>query len=566
MSAAAQTDWFQENAPASGKDWFDENAPSTATAAPTLWQKANTPLVAGSSILNAVGRVVPKPPDMLPNETVSDYLKRSSTPGTAALNPEHPILAGIRAGLSGAASDLADTISSFTSPASIALAGTGVAARALPATGKLATAGKVLLRGGELGAAGAFGAQGVGQAAKADWTTPEGIAQGLQGAGQAALAGAGALDVAKAPFRQYIGLKSKAGQVFSNLDSAIGEAPVSHEPVMKAIQRVDDLGKKGYTVPKVVNDFTNWIRERQAPRIAPGPNGELIDTPGSSMPLSWKDGRDFYSAMNEAIDWNQIPDSGGKMRRAVMAVRNALDGELRSVASDNQVAGQYDQAMRDYAKSMQIQGLGWGIGKIAGRALGYMSPVHPWATGHIGAQVGGPAVGGMVRSVLESPTDIMQAAKEGQISPGEADRRISRMGQSVKVKPLVKEPPSPPPSMSTSMVPRQSVAATAPTSDINLVAAEPITSQTGNRPPVMNQIKVSFDATPEFLRKNVTEEGDWHRGLARKIFPGKAITDARMVNQTMFGGMRTSRGEHGLFVTFRNPADAAAALREINGQ
>jgi len=416
------------------------STPPPVASTPSLWEKANTALVSGPSILNAIGQVVPHPPDMQQGETVADYLKRKSTPGTTDINPDHPIMSGIQAGLSGAAGDLANTISSFTSPASLALAGTGVAARALPATGKLATAGKVLLRGGELGAAGAFGAQGANQAIGANWSTPEGISQGLQGAAQAAMGAAGGLDVAKSPFRQYIGLKSQAQQSFGNLDSRIGDAPVDHEPVMKAMQRVDDLGKKGFTVPKVMNDFTNWITERQKPNLQPGPDGSLIDTAGSSMPLPWTDARDFYSAMNEAIDWNQIPDKGGKMRRAVIGVRNALDTELRSVAANNRVAGQYDQAMKDYSKAMHVQGLGFGLGKIAGRAFGYMSPVHPWATGHIGAQVGGPVVGGMVRSVLETPSSppgaaeqIVHDMKNGTISPGEGSRRLNKIGIDTKV-------------------------------------------------------------------------------------------------------------------------------------
>jgi len=89
---------------------------------------------------------------------------------------------------------------------------------------------------------------------------------------------------------------------------------------------------------------------------------------------------------------------------------------------------------------MQVQGLGFGIGKMAGRAFGYMSPVHPWATGHIGAQVGGPAVSGMVRSILESPSvppgvaeGIVQDMKNGTISPGEGTRRLSKLGINTQV-------------------------------------------------------------------------------------------------------------------------------------
>jgi hypothetical protein len=100
--------------------------------------------------------------------------------------------------------------------------------------------------------------------------------------------------------------------------------------------------------------------------------------------------------------------------------------------------------MKDYAKSMRLEGFAGPIGKMVGRAVGYTSPVHPWATGHIGAQVGGNVAGSMVRSVLESTpeqyTRTLLDAKEGKISPGEADRRIAKAGGKVKIKPLPQIP------------------------------------------------------------------------------------------------------------------------------
>ncbi len=410
----------------------DTNAPSP----PSLWEKANTGLVPGSSLLNFFGNMVPRPPDMHPGETPAQYIERGKT----FIDPNHPTLAGIRAGLSGTVSDVANTVSSFTSPVSLALAGTGVAARALPATGKAAMAAKIALRGAEAGAGTTFGLQGVKQAVTADWSSPEGIAQGLQGAGQAALGTAGVLDVAKAPFRQFVGLKSGSVDRFANRINPVieqGDPVVNPEPVMKAIREVQDLDKKGFAAPKVISDFDNWITNRSKAGVSP----EGIDTPGTLNPLEWKDARDFYSAMNDSIDWKNTPD---KMQRAVIKVRGALDNELRATAARNGVAGEYDTAMKDYAKSMRLEGFAGPIGKIIGRAVGYTSPVHPWATGHVGAQVGGNISGSMVRSVLEATpeqyTRTLLEAKEGKISPGEADRRISKAGGKVKVKPSPRPP------------------------------------------------------------------------------------------------------------------------------
>jgi hypothetical protein len=196
----------------------------------------------------------------------------------------------------------------------------------------------------------------------------------------------------------------------------------------------------------------------------------VIDTGPQRGPLTWNDARDFYTALNEAIDWRNIPDKGGKMRGAVMKIRSALDDQLRAVAKENGLDDMYDKALDDYHRAANLQRIGYGVGKIAGRIVGYQSPFHPWAAGSVGAQVGGPVVGGMVRSVLERPsgppsqaaptsaappatppvaprvtpeeyTRILLRAKEGEMTPGKADTLIRRLGGKTEVK---RQPPTPP--------------------------------------------------------------------------------------------------------------------------
>lgn len=274
------------------------------------------------------------------------------------------------------------------------------------------------------------------------------LTAGGEGLGQVAEAGARGM-VNRLPFSDYIGIKSRAAAAFQGLDAKIGDAPVNEAPVMKSLQRVFDLDKKGYSAPDVANKFRDWISERQQTHLTSGPNGEMIDTAGSSTPLTWKDARDFYSAINEAIDWDKMPGGkGSRMNHAMQGVSDALSGELRTTAKANQSASIYDQALSDYTKAINVGKVGRTVGNITGRAVGYMSPVHPWAAGSVGAKIGQSVGGDVAQSVLTQPTPppssgslrtpiairaataaaIMDLAKQGEISNGEMERRLKLLG------------------------------------------------------------------------------------------------------------------------------------------
>lgn len=285
------------------------------------------------------------------------------------------------------------------------------------------------------------------------------LTTGGEGVGSVAEGAARAV-VNKLPFADYIGIKSRAAQAFQGLEAKIGDAPVDHAPVMKALQRVFDLDKKGFGAPDVANKFRDWITERQQTHLTPGPNGELIDTPGSSQPLAWRDARDFYTAINEAIDWDKVPGGrGGKMNNAMQNVSDALSKGLRATAKDNQAAGIYDNALSDYTKAVNVGKVGRAVGNITGRAVGYMSPVHPWAAGSVGAKIGQSVGGDLAQSVMTQPTAppvnltappswpaatsvraataaaIMDLAKNGEISNGEMERRLKQLGVPRKISP-----------------------------------------------------------------------------------------------------------------------------------
>lgn len=115
----------------------------------------------------------------------------------------------------GAAADTASTLSSFTSPLSVALFGAGAAGKALPAAGKLAQ----VARGVSATAGMGFGAQGLAQAGSGaqdmyrNGLTPANVQQTLGGASQAAFAGHGAAS----GFKQGASMSSPLAQsIFEN--------------------------------------------------------------------------------------------------------------------------------------------------------------------------------------------------------------------------------------------------------------------------------------------------------------------------------------------------------------
>lgn len=137
---------------------------------PSLWQRANTGLLTPDDFSKAIfGRD-------LGVDKLSEFSK--GNPG------QGPIENALKTFVAGTGKDIAGTLSSMTSPASIATAGLGRLARAPGAIGTIA---KSLLTASGL-SYGAKGAQQVAEGIKEGVTTPEGAQKTLSGA--AATAGA----------------------------------------------------------------------------------------------------------------------------------------------------------------------------------------------------------------------------------------------------------------------------------------------------------------------------------------------------------------------------------------
>lgn len=128
------------------------------------WDWVNKGLVSGKDLLNAAANAEAVQSQTLAGQPVEsvdmyDQAKKYATSAPTTEESQSPIATGIKKGIAGATTDTADTASSFTSPASIALAGTGAIGKGVQAGTKVAKAVRAVQ-----GAAGAgYAAQGAKQ-------------------------------------------------------------------------------------------------------------------------------------------------------------------------------------------------------------------------------------------------------------------------------------------------------------------------------------------------------------------------------------------------------------------
>lgn len=206
-------------------------------------------------------------------------------------------------------------------------------------------------------------------------------------------------------------------------------------------------------------------------------NMQLRNTPPMqgftpSAPLTMWEARTMLKRVNDVIDASKgfSADTGSKtMVNGLKRFAGALDDDISSAADQGGFGKQYDGLRNEYAKGKGAERaadavgpiVGGGVGAYLGRGAGAIGAAEAAGAGALaGRYLGKPVVGGMVRSVIgrdgapvsagpplppipstpEQWQRTILAAKDGELSPGEAARRIARGGGSNAVKPL---PPPP---------------------------------------------------------------------------------------------------------------------------
>jgi hypothetical protein len=259
-----------------------------------IWDWANKGLISGKTLVNLVGDLGPKNPDLKPGETTSDWLDRVQN----HIDPDHPYLQALATGLAGVDKDVAKTISAFSSPLSLALMGAGAATKVPGAVGTMA---KAVTTAGGAGIAG----KGVSDIASAGpLSTPEGMQQTLQGGAEltggtamAAPVVANAVSKAallgKTPAEAYqSALKPSTTIPPAKVENMVqtglqNEIPVSKSGAEKLSSLIEDLDDKvaaeikaspGKTVdPNAVATRADQIRGKFANQVNPTADLQAID-------------------------------------------------------------------------------------------------------------------------------------------------------------------------------------------------------------------------------------------------------------------------------------------------
>lgn len=269
------------------------------------WEGANT----GLATPNEVGKA-------WFGETPEESERKATeiTASGSAYHEQHPYLDSVYRFFEGTRGDIAKTASSFTSPTSVALtlaSGVGQAAEAfnslrllalgegpeaaaqvinaaskgrvslpmatqvakvIAASNKVAKVSNAVGKGAKAlqTAAGAgFGAQGVAQAASADYSTPEGIQQGLMGASQAALGAAGTIEPVKTAIRRNLAPKTTTVGKGTNFET-------------KVPTRSDSFAAKQLAGFAPKEELQNFSATETHPAIAQGVGDVVKDVAGTT--------------------------------------------------------------------------------------------------------------------------------------------------------------------------------------------------------------------------------------------------------------------------------------------
>lgn len=173
----------------------------------------------------------------------------------------------------------------------------------------------------------------------------------LIGSGLATAGLAKAAPLALRPVSEMIPTRAKAGKLFEETMGAAGDMPVNLETASDPLMRAYELGERGMTRPKVVNQL---VRRVTAPE---------------SEPLTYREARDFAQSLSR-----QSSSEGQKLTPAMKAqigkLSHSFNEDVGRTAQQAGVGEQYQKAMEGYRRAMQlrsalIKGAKYGAGTLA---------------------------------------------------------------------------------------------------------------------------------------------------------------------------------------------------------
>lgn len=411
---------------------WDDAPKEQPSIASRVWSAINTPIVKGKTLLDLASIGSRKPPDMKPGESTYDYLKRNE----GYVNMDHPILAAIRSGLSGAVVDTADTLSSFTSPASLGMMAASALGKAVPAASKTATALKALQGTAAATFAGA-GAKQVANAVSSDnnQPLPDRIQQGLQGAAMTTGGAAGAADAAKYLANPVISRTLLMGRTPQQAYESALKPSTTLSPDERAaivntgLQERIPVSKEGVNK---IGDLLDALQQKVTDAIASNPN-KTIDPNAVAARTSGvvnnfteqvnrnADLKAIADSKQEFLDNNPSPipaDKAQAMKIGTYRVLNGKFGEQGSASIEAQkalarglkeeIANQFPELRELNAAESKLYDLQPTLERAVGRIsnhqlLGIGTPITAAATQAITGSGKLGMVAGALKAVLDDP-------------------------------------------------------------------------------------------------------------------------------------------------------------------
>lgn len=423
-----------------------------------IWDWANKGLISGKTLVNLAGDMLPRDPAMKPGETSADFLDRMQS----HIDPDHPYLAALTSGLAGVDKDVAKTISSFSSPLSLALAGTG-AATALP--GAAGTVAKAITTASGAGIAGK-GATDIASAGTEN--TPEAWQQRLTGGAEMAggtaaaipgikAAAGNALLLGKTPQEAYqSALKPSTtippGKVANIVNTGLtNEIPVSKAGIEKLGSLLDDLHDKvtaeigagqGKTIdPIAVASRADALKPKFANQV--NPTGDLQAIEDSKQEFL-KNQEEPPAVGQGPPNMRQIPaaDAQAMKTGTYQQLKGKAYGELKSASIEAQKAlarGLKEELVNQFPELKDLnaaEGSLYDLQPVLEKAIqrqgnhqimGIGTPIATGATKAVTGSSGLAAVAGAIKAVIDNPivkSHLAIALDKAGISPGVAAARI----------------------------------------------------------------------------------------------------------------------------------------------
>lgn len=144
----------------------------------------------------------------------------------------------------------------------------------------------------------------------------------------------------------------RAGAAIQAVTDAAGDLPVDTNGPMQIAQRIQQLGKAGGQVPKVVRDFLN--------RMGVSVEGETVTQAPSR--LTFGEGRDFYNNSTR-LSSGEYQTLTKPVQRLVGQFTDSLHNALVGSADQVGMGRMYDNAVGEYGAASQISRVASDVGK-----------------------------------------------------------------------------------------------------------------------------------------------------------------------------------------------------------